>query len=275
MDERLTLETARRELAAHTMPYPVLDDNGTPVPKDGTTGGNVHLGGSMYTVYRDGAPCVWVTGQNKDRVGFVDAHPLIQTALKKPKPGSGVGDCPPKESDGDCGPYWNVHTECTYPHPETKKRITVRCHPNYHNEGAWYDWVEVKYTQASFHGVREHMGTFLHQYSVPAKVLAFLTHPNTGSVFALIHPCAWRTANESENDTVLTELWIQEFTTTGNIAVPNIYLVGIASICGVCLVVEEIPGLKELVDSDDEEHKQEFDVALLVLERRKWADRFT
>jgi hypothetical protein len=277
MDERLTLETARRELAAGTNPYPLLDHAGYPVPKEGSVGGGVQLLGSRYVVYRDGSPASWVSGKQKGRVGFVDVHPLIQEALRKPKSFFGGAKCPPtEEADGsDSGPFWTVHTECSFPHPETNKRITVRCHPNYHAEGPWYDWVEVKFTQSSFTGLAEHRGNFLHQHSVPAKVLAFVQHPVSGSVLALIHPCAWRTINESEKDTVLTELWTQEFTTKDGVAVPNLFLVGVASICGLCLVVEEVPGLKERVDTADDEHCQEFDVALLVLDRRKWGELFT
>lgn len=275
MDERLTLEIARRELSAERNAVPKLDNSGRRIPPPGTRGGNPSLGGSRFSVSREPGNAIWLSGRSKARVGMTHVHPLIESSLRSLKCTNprnlDEASCPPKVTEGDA--HWEVHTECTMAHPRAGNRFTMRCHPDYHSEGSWHDWVEVKYTASSFRGDPQHSGRFLHKHSVPAKVLAFLRHPESEEIHALIHPCKWK--ERSDMDTVLTEVWCQEFKWRGQDATPVVEVVSVKSIMGLCLVIEEVPGLKESVSRGDEGFSEEFDVALLVRDRKSWGDHFT
>lgn len=275
MDERLTLETARRELAAEGNTIPKLGKNGKRIPESKCIGGDIQLGGSRYEVPRLPGVATWLTGRASSRIGSTEVHPLVSSSLRSleetnPRGSAGSGACPPHSGGEE--DHWVVHTECSMAHPVTQKRFSMRCHPDYHAEGAWYDWVEVRYTGSSFQGDKDHLGTFLHKHSVPAKVLAFLEHPDSGAAFALVHPCKWR--DNSEQDTVLTEVWHQDFNWRGDTGHPGVQLVRVDAIVGLCLVVEEVPGLKENV-SKEEADTSFYTTVILVRDRKTWGDRFT
>ena len=43
--------------------------------------------------------------------------------------------------NGRLEPFWCCYSECSVYLPDEGKRRTLRAHPNYYNEGSYYDWV--------------------------------------------------------------------------------------------------------------------------------------
>ena len=110
------------------------------------------------------------------------------------------------------------------------KRVTLRCHPNYKNEGPWYDWVIVRfstegvqYQRNNAHSKRSFLknggkqknwqpilgNTQYDDGFVPCKVLAIAENPNDKSdIRILVHGCKYPTNQlQTQNDTVLLEFW--------------------------------------------------------------------
>ena len=129
--------------------------------------------------------------------------------------------------------YWRLRTECSIVpvDDDAQKRITLRCHPNFQNEGPWYDWAIVKFeTDCFFHhpNNRREFDTKTRQrlpglekvfdpiqnesqypeFCVPCKILAFAENAQQGTTMALVHGCRFRTINrQTAHDTVLLEFW--------------------------------------------------------------------
>src|SRR5687768_6009183 len=90
----------------------------------------------------------------------------------------------------------------------TRQQITFICHPNYRNEGAWYDYafaweqpLNSKITKASNKGHPDWNKEVLHQFVatetsqftsdvllIPAKIHCFIEN-HDGKMFAIIHSC--------------------------------------------------------------------------------------
>jgi hypothetical protein len=120
-----------------------------------------------------------------------------------------------------------------------RDKVMFRAHPNYHSNGLWYDWVHIDWVTgpaegATDQGNEEGEGVepppkkkctrpdaYQSPYPstmVPAKIVAFVSfdnHPKYDSeaMFAIIHSCASKTAEEGGRDTRLTEDWTLEYPT--------------------------------------------------------------
>lgn len=269
MWEQLTLETARRELGVyhHSNSAPPETDDGEP-----------RLAGSRFTVKLSGlTECV--SGSNRRRKNMTEVHPLVVEHLRRAHSGENVcqengWQCvPPDKKDGS----WTVHTECSFVSTTTKERINCRCHSNFRGEGPWYDWVSVMFELEE--GRDDRGGAFLGDKKfIPSKVLAFLEHPETKKVYAIVHPCEWRSQDDKEADSVLTERWrLHYMKERGQVEgyTPVLCVVELSSIGDGCLVIEEAPGVKELVRAKDFGHNDEFRNVMVVLNRKEWASQFT
>src|SRR5687768_15141546 len=109
----------------------------------------------------------------------------------------------------------------------TRQRIIFRCHPNYRNKGAWYDYamfaweqpLNSKITKASNKAKPDWNKEVLHQpvatktsqltsdaMLIPPKVHCFIEDHN-GKIFAIIHLCL----DNSSKISVLTYRWQLEY----------------------------------------------------------------
>ena len=126
--------------------------------------------------------------------------------------------------------FWELRTEVSVVLPDDIQRTMLRCHPNYRNEGPWFDWVVVNFDRT---GVIHHRNTASSkraftrsggrmsefdpiegttQYPdgcIPCKVLAVAENPKDPTdVRLLVHGCNHRTENRhTQFDTVLLEFW--------------------------------------------------------------------
>ena len=136
--------------------------------------------------------------------------------------------------------FWELHTEVSFPLPNhPNEQVTLRCHPNYKNEGPWYDWVMVEYDSTDYffqHKSKykstlaayeksnkeepwcpiKHTTQYEDQF-VPSKVLAVASVPpeddDDDGIRILVHPCLFRTTgSQTEDDTTLLEFWHLAYT---------------------------------------------------------------
>ena len=133
-------------------------------------------------------------------------------------------------------PYWELKTECSMVPEDSSDRLLLRCHPNFQNEGPWYDWVLVNFsTSLFFHKpglegeynarrkkrpkertLEPKFDPMQHEPQnpdtcVPCKVMAF-AKGGDGEIMALVHGCKFRTTNNDiKGDTVLLEFWRLEY----------------------------------------------------------------
>jgi hypothetical protein len=174
--------------------------------------------------------------------------------------------------------YWSVFTECQFPLPVTTPRsprhsglLHFCCHPDFQQEGPWYDWAIVDYyceeednkkskkrkkSKKTKQPDEVHHNSFFPEGCVPAKVLAFVQN-DEGRVVAIVHPCEYQTRDEKEMGSVLLEHWSLSFTREAEqpkeadfdyILSAKLYAVEIASIYDRCFVVEESPGIKSSIE---------------------------
>ena len=183
--------------------------------------------------------------------------------------------------------FWKCYTECSLPIPfeQPKDRVTIRCHPNYHNEGPFYDWCVCRFSSPGYEpsetarsSVENPNVTHYTQFPsdcVPAKVVLFVRHPATDKIYALVHACDYRDLDLTKADSVLLEKWRLEFGTVTidkkKVTVPTLRFVELESIEARCLVIEEVPGLKEQLDEPPPPHH---DQVWLVRTRGEWASKF-
>lgn len=201
------------------------------------------LGGTTYRVYgrnpnaganSDPLPVSEKVSKDKRNKGSFHVHPSIENFLRwQPIQNPSVLA---KSGNGSKGPYWELKTECSMVPEDSNRRILLRCHPNFQNEGPWYDWVLVNFSTDLFF----HKPGRKRQYEarknkkpkdktleptfdpmqhvpqnpdncVPCKVVAF-SERSDGELLALVHGCKFRTTNSDiENDTVLLEFWRLEY----------------------------------------------------------------
>ena len=188
--------------------------------------GKAKLGGTTFRVYgsapmgttdnveEEEGVCVFQQSErvNKDKRTKSDfvVHPVIENYLRWQPHQQEELSIPPICDGGKR--YWEMKTECSLVPLDGGIRVTLRCHPNYKNEGPWYDWVMVNFeTNRFFHKennrrqfnarqtknndpeLEKEFDPMQHepQYPdncVPCKVLAF-ARSQTGKTMALVHGC--------------------------------------------------------------------------------------
>ena len=248
------------------------------------------VGGSSYvvpsTVYEGGSLLhTRQTGSAKRRKGYSGLHPIIENYLRD--------KCQSISCDVDHRGHkgWRVFTECKINLLDADMEapaVTFRCHPNYGNEGEWYDWAIVHFDiseeeETSILQLRKELRSS-EQYGpscCPAKVLGFVVDPIEKKPHAVIHPCHYQDQRDIERGTVLTESWRLSFTKLNeengqcSILTPSLELVSIDSIVARCFVVEEKPGIKAEVHPTQTDSKEVLEAILLVRKRQEWGDFFT
>ena len=174
--------------------------------------------------------------------------------------------------------------------------MLYHAHPNYHNEGRWYDWVVIQYDSGLNPDFKQMGATPSYQpYEVPAKLLSFILDKETGSRKALVHACEFRSDNHL--DSVLTEVWRLEYARTSKRRPAReetkhqpaeeaasyykaiVRCVDIKSIVDRVFVLEEWPGLHEGFWWTGRTNGVEDGFAyqnsvIMVQKRRLWAKHF-
>jgi hypothetical protein len=277
------------------------------------------LMGSCFRVYadkvQDGVLGGFVPskflGNEKIRKSSLSVHPLIEDYLR-----SAQNNVPIAKSrnpkNGQLENYWQCFTECTFFPPDKDGPLTLRCHPNYRNEGEWFDWAIIRFERTES-SVEQDDEDDDEEYQpqwpsdcVPSKILAFVENPkNMGQPMVLVHGCSFET--HSDLDSVLFEFRQLQYKdiqatlqiprrfidttddsatldyfgedTTQTMTVPDLYLVTLDSIVDACFVVEETPGIIESLEKPQvtkrRKQKTEFPWVMLIKDRTKWAELFT
>jgi hypothetical protein len=155
------------------------------------------------------------------------------------------------------------------------KKKTYRAHPNYRNDGPWYDWAVVRYEPSDVDIEREERNVDQNIESAyppgyyPAKLLGFFKLNNY--LHCIIH-CTDTKIN-SDNDSCLTERWNLEYhypnqRNRNQCIHPIFRSCEVDSIEDRVFVVEESPGvwadLQEMSSS-----------VVLVKHKCMWKDYFT
>ena len=150
-------------------------------------------------------PPQW-SGSDNRRKHFVEVHPALldffrhdmyqEEAPGMPTAASIIGK-PREETDksGTTQYYWQIYTECNLKPANRPERVTFRCHPNYHGEGAFYDWAGIDYQEEVF----------------PCKVLGFVRNDESGEVIVIHHSCKAQGEEEKSKDSVLIRHWKLEY----------------------------------------------------------------
>jgi hypothetical protein len=192
--------------------------------------------------------------------------------------------------------YWDLRTEATIALSGSGKKVSLRCHPNYRNEGPWYDWVIVHFeTDEAFEDLPADHRPQYQRDCVPCKILAFAEHQPKGSkkteTWILVHGCNFRkTENESKMDSCLLEHWeLAYHDLSSHIPAdgsgdnehywsPVLNWIKPESILCRCLVVEEEPGIFEnvpMAKSKTKKTEKPSNKVLLIKQRRLWPLEFT
>jgi hypothetical protein len=256
-------------------------------------------------------------GRKKNAKGMFSVHPVIENFLRF-QPKDNIDTAAPTKSGKDI--YWELRTELTTTLRDEEEKVTLRCHPNYRNEGPWYDWVMVNFEvsddtvfqRENDRGVSRRKfikqgkkekdwlpikhETQYEDCVVPCKLLAFWQNPDDGEdIRALVHGCDFRTnSDQTDHDTVLFEFWQLSYhdlhrylpealrdrgndgSRLGNrkkkYAVPNLAWVDIDSIVTRCLVIEEEPGVHEVVPETRKGKEKRW--VILVRKHNLWPEQF-
>ena len=185
--------------------------------------------------------------QKKNAKTTFSVSPVIENFLRAFQTGPGMLGPKEDSSGGKKEIYWELVTEVSAVLPDEDKRVTIRCHPNYKNDGPWFDWVMVRFSTTDvdfwhkgdenkfvaagnnindFSAIRE--PTQFEDDCVPCKVLAAM-EDEEGDVKLLVHGCLFRTSGvETANDSVLLEFWNLSYSQRydslpreGNVAIPK------------------------------------------------------
>jgi hypothetical protein len=182
--------------------------------------------------------------------------------------------------------YWDIYTELSAAFPdENNKRMTIRCHPNYQNEGPWNDWVMARFDTVGTTFEHSAHTTQFDMSLVPCKVLA-IAQDGEGRIMLLVHGCHFReTKQDRDEDSVLIEFWHLEYHNISDrlppkmrdrgvqYYAPNLTWVGIENIHCRCLVVEEEPGIHE--EAPREANGSLKNRVMLVRRYSLWKNEFT
>ena len=300
----------------------------SPTHKDPNDNGAPRLGGTTYRIYGKHreeisttatrtafAPSVRTTTDKRTKSLFV-VSPVVENFLRW----SPVYDSSVKAAvdSGGGDPYWELKTECSMVLSDSEERITLRCHPNFQNEGPWYDWALVRFdcSNCFFHkkslgneklyrafkrnrkDVQDRYDPMEHvpqnpDDCVPCKILAFGANEH-GTPMALVHGCSFRTTNSHvSSDTVLVEFWHLEYQNlvakervspdkprekSTTYQAPYLCWVELSSIVAPCFVVEEEPGLHEVLPYakvGGRKTSQPRNRVMLLRPHALWAQEFT
>ena len=207
--------------------------------------------------------CKWLAGNQKKRQGSVDVHPSIISYF----------------TDGPSDQYDEAAPKFGYTRLAVGE-LRYRAHPNYQNQGPWYDWSHIEYNRCLKENpfkVEEGAGTPLHPPAfVLVKILCFLGDGtgNDDQTFALVHCCEWR--HNNSDDSVLTEIWNLEYKPEKKdkkYRKAVIRCVRASCLVGRVFVTEETPGAREGFRTDDRIPVSTR--VLLVKPRTEWAKAFT
>ena len=193
--------------------------------------------------------------------------------------------------------FWELRTEVLLKPRNSSERITLRCHPNYRNEGPWFDWAIVHFENNHAVEATKHRPFYQHD-CLPSKIIAVMEHPSTGEIWILVHGCNFRPkAKQREIDTVLLEHWELAYhdisaslpesrkgrnydgTTVPEgqeqYMAPLFTWVQPKNIVARCLVVEEEPGIFETCPMTKSKSPRMKNRVVLVRRRDKWPFQFT
>lgn len=257
------------------------------------------LSGSQFYVYRDRATEMkGCSAAAARRIGACHLHPLVEEHLRHP-PEAEEGEEEPaihpdqyycKESRTNVD-RWTVYTECTV--NTNDGPMLFRCHPNYQNDGEYYDWAMVDYQDRDNRRQTAPAQYGYHRGLFPAKILAFVRQGQGAhqKIRAIIHTCEYRSEEEEVHlDTVIMSCWKTEYV-KGDLfrnpngepllnhlnrevhrKVPKLRTIGVENIAHRCFVIEEFKRLQ-----DDEMKRQEhpdYNSIILLKKRAMWADEF-
>lgn len=284
----------------------LLDDD-PGIDEEREDDGLPHLGGTRYRVFfnpPDGVPVgragngveIYQPSQairKKNCQGAFAVSPVVENFLRfQPK---GDHEYLPRTNQGN-KKFWELRTEVslvTQGGDGKPERITLRCHPNYRNEGAWYDWVIVNFQTDV--NLEEIEGSTQYPPScLPCKVLAIAENPKKeGDIWVLVHGCEFRNSESVKEDTVLLERWELAYhnlfqhlpkgrgvtyngrrTINMGYMAPHLSWIKCDAIVARCLVVEEEPGIFETAPWDPKKGRYKKKVTL-VRARKDWPDEFT
>ena len=217
--------------------------------------------------------CTWHAGDDKKRLGCVDVHPAIIRYFS---------DGPSDNADEHAPRYGYTRLAIG--------DLTYRAHPNYMNDGPWYDWSYVPFDRnlkdypfSTSEAVGSPLdgpavGTPLYGPEfIPVKILCFLGDGsgNGDTSMALVHCCEW--GDNNFEDSVLAEVWNLEYAPPTkeekNYRKAVIRCVHTTSLIGRFFVVEETPGVREGFSTTG--LTQVSTRVLLVKPRIEWAKAFT
>ena len=230
--------------------------------------------------------------KKKNQGGFV-VSPVIENYLRF-QPKEEHEKLPWTSKNGER--FWDLRTEAIITLSGSGKEVNLRCHPNYRNEGPWYDWVIVHFkTEEDFEELPLDHCPQYQRDCVPCKILAFAEHQpngkNSSETWILVHGCNFRTAaKKSEMDSCLIEHWELAYHNVsahlplnerekGHYWSPLLTWIKPESILCRCLVVEEEPGIFETLPMSQETKKSKRqktrNKVLLIKQRRLWPLEFT
>ena len=127
---------------------------------------------------------------------------------------------------------------------------TYRAHPNYNSFGEWFDWAMVKFEpDAGDKNLPVNAkGGYYARDLYPCKVLCFL-QANDDSIHAVVHCC---NASDHKEDGKLLERWYKEYGIDDKkkVLVPQLRCVSVDTFEEPCFVVEDKPGLFEILGTE-------------------------
>ena len=159
------------------------------------------------------------SGNDKSRKGALDVPPalmdfLFHFAIEEPPVVDSLNRCLQRSTWKIQGSTrdvssWKCFTECDIFLPDYAggRRCTFRAHPNYHNEGPWYDWAMVKFRGEGRRG----------ESLYPSKLLAFIEggEGDPHAPYAVVHTCTDK--DNTVMDSVLVQHWILEYNRTRDV----------------------------------------------------------
>lgn len=219
---------------------------------------------------------------------------MIENHLRFGRKGRGDFLLPHKKDQSEKHAHWDLWTEASFIPEDGEERISIRAHPNYRNEGAWHDWVMVRFDttgQVFEHPPKKPRTTQYDDCFVPCKVLALANDPETKKVMALVHACQFRNLQKDrEMDSVLLERWelcykdhwthlpkdLGRVDPRVRYKIPELSWVPTNTILCRCFVMEEEPGIFENVPTtSDGKYIKEIKTVWLTRRRDQWPAEFT
>jgi hypothetical protein len=268
--------------------------------------------GSTYRVFRNSDPTSSLVPRHTLVVGYekkiapFSVHPLVEKFLREQK------EVEARNQDGVW--FWQCRTECKMiPVDEEEEEdgqsrsVQLRCHPNYNQEGPWYDWVMARFEPyeglvfqtpeniqklrrnnlynsifgSGRNKIKEDQMKDLPMFDLdvlPCKILAFVEDPiDSSNVRAVVHGCCFRsTGSELFHDSVLLEYFNLSYTVEGSeeegfSRVPHLSLLDLDNIVAPAFVIEEDPGIHESIPVEPKEANTS---VILVRSHHKWGREF-